>query len=266
MAVTLQRARQLFNLVNSRLCCPASAPAPCIPFMYPDDGCWGRAHEMCRLMIEDGAQPIKVWIYGSLRVDTNNKPSCAVRWGWHVAPTLRVSTSSGTKTFVIDPSLFNGPVTQATWVNVQGDPSATTIASNASVYYRNQSGTWVEDDPTYSKTQNVLTTYRNRLKLRSAGADGPPPYFACSAKPSGVQWRGTIGRHQVRRWFTYNWPASWHVFWTIMSLTPCPKGPQLTWTVEVERASAQYCTYWITVRNMTSDPVKFEGRYDILKR
>lgn len=266
MAVTLQRARELFRLVNSKLCCPASAPAPCIPFMYPDDGCWGRAHEMCRLMIADGTRPQKVWIYGSLRADSHNNPSCAVNWGWHVAPTLDVRIGSSTGKYVIDPSLFDQPVTQATWVSVQGDSSARTIASSASVFYRNESGTRIDYDPTYSQTRSVLTTYRNRLKLRSAGADGPPPYFRCIPKPPGVQFRGAIGPRQVQRWFTYNWPASWHVFWTVMSLTPCPKGPQLTWTVQVERASASRCTYWITIRNMTSDTTKFEGRYDILKR
>jgi Glutaminase len=62
--VTPQRAKQLFDLCRSKICCPASASAPCIPFEYPDDGCWGRAHEMCRLMILDGAQPDKVWIKG----------------------------------------------------------------------------------------------------------------------------------------------------------------------------------------------------------
>ncbi len=265
MAVTLQRARELFNLVNSKLCCPASASSPCIPFMYPDDGCWGRAHEMCRLMIADGAYPSKIWIYGNLHLDSINKPTCVVYWGWHVAPTLQVNTGSGIETYVIDPSLFNEPVMQAIWVSVQGDESPTLKTSNASVYYCNASGSIIEYDSDYSKTQSVLTTYRNRLRLRSAGSDGPPPYFDCFAKPSGVQWRGEIGPNQVQHCFTYNWPASWHVFWTIMSLTPCPKGPQLTWTVQVERANAQYCTHWITVKNMTSDPVKFEGRYDILK-
>ena len=84
-AVAPQRARQLFDLVNSRLCCPASAPAPCIPFLYPDDGCWARAHEMCRLMIAAGAQPEKVWIYGTpppflpLKVSSQNKPNCLVQ-------------------------------------------------------------------------------------------------------------------------------------------------------------------------------------------
>jgi hypothetical protein len=72
--VTLQRAQQLFNLANTKICCSASASAPCIPFSYPDDGYWGRAHEMCRRMAADGAQPEKVWIYGQLRVATEASP------------------------------------------------------------------------------------------------------------------------------------------------------------------------------------------------
>lgn len=64
MAISLQRANELFDLCNARVCCPASAPAPCIPFLYPDDGCWGRAHELCRLMLAAGESPRKVWIYG----------------------------------------------------------------------------------------------------------------------------------------------------------------------------------------------------------
>jgi hypothetical protein len=80
----------------------------------------------------------------------------------------------------------------------------------------------------------------------------------------GVQWFGMLEPNATRRWFTWGWPASWHVFWTIMPVTPCPGGPQLTWKVAVERASATACTYWISVTNLTGDRVKFEGRYDIL--
>lgn len=261
--VTSQRAQQLFDLVNSTVCCPASAPAPCIPFLFPDDGCWGRASEMCRLMIADGAQPMKVWIYGSLLVQTSNSPICHVGWGWHVAPTLQVDTGSGTDTYVIDPSLFPGPVTKTVWKSVQGDPSATLVDTDASVFYRD-SGGGITLDPTYSQTQSVLTTYRNKLKLRSASSDGPPPYFACMTKPPGLQWFGSIAPNDTHRWFTWGWPAAWNVLWTIMPSTICPGAPQLTWNVEVERANATQCTYWITVVNLTGEPVKFEGRFDIL--
>ncbi len=264
--ITLQRARDLFNLVNAKLCCPASASAPCIPFLYPDDGCWGRAHEMCRLMIAEGAQPEKVWIYGNLHVVSSNKPGCNVYWGWHVAPTLLVSTGAGSEVYVIDPSLFPGPVPRATWAGVQGDPNPTLVATSAAVFHRSFSGSVTYDDSAYTQTKQVLTDYRNALKLRSASSTGPPPYFECITKPPGVQWFGTIAASATQRWFTWGWPASWHIIWTIMPSTPCPGGPQLTWSVQVERSNATQCTYWITVKNLTSDQVKFEGRYDILSR
>jgi hypothetical protein len=172
-AVTQQQARQMFELVNAKSCCPGSAAAPCITFLYPDDGCWGRAHEMCRLIIGAGVQPRKVWIYGNLRVQTQNHPSCAVQWGWHVAPTLEVSTSSGTEIQVIDPALFSEPVPQATWASVQGDPSATLVASDASVFHRRFDGTVTYDDAAYTETRRVLDTYRLQLLLRSTGTYGP---------------------------------------------------------------------------------------------
>jgi hypothetical protein len=263
-AVTFARARQLFDLVNRRLCCPGSASAPCIPFHYPDDGCWARAHEMCRLMIAEGEQPEKIWIYGQLVTPTRNHPACKVGWGYHVAPTLQVSVGGVGQTYVMDPALFTEPVPEATWKGAQGDPFATLEHSGAGVYYKPKGDPVGVTDPTYSGTAYDLQTYRLRLRLRATGPDGPPPYAVCAPKPPGVQWLGVIAGGATRRWFTWGWNPARHVFWTIMPRTPCPGGPQLSWRVQVERASATGCTYWITVRNLTGDPVSFEGRYDIL--
>lgn len=262
-SITPQRAHQLFALVNSRLCCPASSPAPCIPFLFPDDGCWGRAHEMCRLMIADGAQPEKVWIYGNLQVQSRNKPDCVVRWGWHVAPTLQVNTGSAVETWVVDPSLFAEPVRQSTWFGVQGDPSAQLVPSAASVFYRSSSG-WTQDDPTYTRTNEVLETYRRELRLRSASASGPPPYFNCMVRPAGVQFFGTLAARQTHTWFSWGWNPAWDVLWSVMPLTPCPGGPQLELRVKTERANSTQSTYWLTVTNLTGDAVRFEGRYDVV--
>jgi len=82
----------------------------------------------------------------------------------------------------------------------------------------------------------------------------------------GVQWRGNLAGNQTRRWFTWGWPATWHVVWTIMPTTTRPGGPQISWNVQVERANAEYVTYWITVRNLTPNPLNFEGRYCLLSR
>jgi hypothetical protein len=262
VSVTLAQAQQMFNLVSPKVCCPASAAAPCIPFNYPDDGCWGRAHEMCRLMIAAGVTPNKVWIFGNLRAASQNNPNCQVLWGWHVAPTLNVNG----QTYVIDPSLFNGPVTQATWASVQGDPHPTLIPSPASTFWRNQNPSSAITDPSYTQTNNVLNTYRNALRVRSVSPVGPPPYPNCIPGRPGVQFIGLVAGGATQRWFTFNWPANWHVVWTIMPLTTCSGAPQLTWKTQVERASPTAVTYWIVVTNQTPNAVRFEGRYDILSR
>ena len=115
-----------------------------------------------------------------------------------------------------------GSCPQATWASVQGDPHPTLIPSPASVFYRNQSGSLIETDPTYTKTNQVLDTYRNQLRLRAVGPDGPPPYTQCLPARPGVQWYGTIAAGATQSWFTYGWPASWHVLWTVMPLRPVP--------------------------------------------
>ncbi len=173
--VSARRAKEMFDLCSATTCDPLTIPPPCIPFLYPDDGCWARAHEMCRLMIAQGMHPEKVWIDGWLHTLTRNNPACFVNWGWHGAPTLCVR-----KYFfchieqVIDPSLFTGPVSKATWKGVQGDPSATLTDSDASLYMRP-----AQTDPTYALTNDRLDYYRLRLKNRSLLPGGPPPYAHC---------------------------------------------------------------------------------------
>jgi photosystem II stability/assembly factor-like uncharacterized protein len=82
----------------------------------------------------------------------------------------------------------------------------------------------------------------------------------------GVQWTGSLAANTTRRWFTFNWPATWHIVWTVMPTSAQSGAPQVSWTVQVERANAEYVTYWISVRNLTAKPVTFEGRYCILSR
>jgi hypothetical protein len=81
-----------------------------------------------------------------------------------------------------------------------------------------------------------------------------------------TQFIGALTPNQTQRWFTFNWPATWHMIWTVMPTTPFAGGAQITWSVAVQRASAEFVTYWITVQNLTNVPVTFEGRYAILSR
>ena len=80
----------------------------------------------------------------------------------------------------------------------------------------------------------------------------------------GVQFTGTVAPNGTQRWFTFNWPAAWHVAWNVVPTSPQVGTPQTEWQVGVERASGTHITYWITIRNLTASPVNIEGRYAVL--
>jgi hypothetical protein len=105
-----------------------------------------------------------------------------------------------------------------------------------------------------------------RAGMRNRGVWEIPVDGVMTAPIVGTQWTGTIPANATQNWFTFNWPATWHMLWTVMPTTPRPGGPELSFDVRVERANAEFATYWIQVRNLTPVPVTFEGRYAILSR
>lgn len=174
--VSPQRAQDLFDLMNSKSCdaCNASCGTSphCIPFKHANDGCYARAHEMCRLMMAEGEAPEKVWIYGSLHVVTPNVHECDIYWGWHVAPTLMVTPPSGpAEKYVIDPSLCTTPVTVAAWKALQGDPNATLQYTSWEPFWSDLTST----DPTFSQTNYYLEA-KCWLLQQDCVDYGPPPY------------------------------------------------------------------------------------------
>lgn len=102
----------------------------CIPFQYVVDGCYARAHKMRQIMNEEyNYEPQKVFSYegpsGSLAVDAGD---CCVYWWYHVAPLVTVKTATGTAQYVIDPSMFDEPVSIATWTAAQENLGCTPFA------------------------------------------------------------------------------------------------------------------------------------------
>jgi hypothetical protein len=81
---------------------------------------------------------------------------------------------------------------------------------------------------------------------------------------TGVQFTGTLAANASQQWFTWGWNPAWHVVWYMMPVTPKPGAPELSWTVSLERANATQVTYWLTVKNLTSSSITFEGRYAIM--
>lgn len=90
------------------------------------------------------------------------------------------------------------------------------------------------------------------------------PWATQTGAWTGVQFTGTVEANQSKRWFTFNWPAHWHMIWTVVPTTPRPGGPQIRWKVQVERASDTHITYWITITNLTPQAVGIEARYAVL--
>lgn len=172
-ALTPAKAQIVFDSMKAYSCDPVTAPAPCIPFLYPDDGCHTRAEEMVQLMAAQHVTAKKVWSSGALHVDTSNHPACYVEWLWHVAPTIRVrKTFPYVQTRVVDPSLFEGTVTPVQWAQIQQATEPLTFTS-ATPY--------VPDGSTVTPAQHqmFLEYRRDDLRWRSVYGDGPPPYAHC---------------------------------------------------------------------------------------
>jgi hypothetical protein len=129
-----------------------------------------------------------------------------------------------------------------------------------------------------------LTPIRARDILRSTGspqqdAPGRPATQRVGNRPNlrqiiptvlqknewiGVQFTGVVPPNQTQRWFTYRWPAQWHVLWSVVPTSPKPGAPQIQWSVAVERSEDRYITYWISITNVTNLPVNIEARYAVL--
>ncbi len=90
-----------------------------IPFCYPEDGCYARAHEMTRLMEKKGIISGKLFLEGELKVETKNTPKGYVEWWFHVVPLVAVKKGDKIVLSVIDPSIASSPLTIEEWVAKQ---------------------------------------------------------------------------------------------------------------------------------------------------
>jgi hypothetical protein len=116
------------------------AAQPDIAFRYVLDGCYARAHLMIKRMQALGVAADKVWAFPpspgeALQVFTALPPGGRVEWQYHVAPVVTVRYPGRTADMVIDPSLFNLPVSVADWGAAQRttaghNPYLTRVAPN----------------------------------------------------------------------------------------------------------------------------------------
>lgn len=179
--VTWRRVQQMFDLVAGKTCCPQAPAQSCIPFLFPDDGCHARAHEMCRLITHAGEEPAKIWNFcrdrnHPLVFQTPTAVNCEVKWRFHVAVTLQVKESEAKPpyTVVIDPALSKEPITVVHWQRILGDMGSCLLHTSA-VPYLAPFPKKVTSDEDHAQTEQELAYYRQQL-INRVYAQGPPPY------------------------------------------------------------------------------------------
>lgn len=136
-----------------------------IPWNYPNDCCYNRAHVMAQELKAAGVDVGKAWNYApsnssALRVSTPNDPKGYVEWGYHVAPTVPVLNADGsTQPMVLDPSIASGPITPAEWKAMQGQPGSDLVLTNAAPYYRTEDGR-VAATPSDAEVEDIFEQHR----------------------------------------------------------------------------------------------------------
>jgi hypothetical protein len=100
---------------------------------YPREGCYARAHLMCRKLFGLGLAAKKAWAFeeegGDLLVERPD--GSRLYWYFHVAPVLPVIMEGDKKEYMVfDPSLFDGPVTVQKWGETMKAPSENTFVAN----------------------------------------------------------------------------------------------------------------------------------------
>ncbi len=173
--LSLERAVALFGELRSQ---------QHIPFDFPQSYCSARAHEMRRLMAEQGIECRKVFFHPTVghSIGAEHPVHGTITWSYHVAPTVAVQTPQGVVVrMVVDPSLFDGPVTIEQWRAVMSCPSAQLVETPGEVY---QPFDARDDD--YSQTQRLLEEARleaegrglaSERAARTAAESAPPPFI-----------------------------------------------------------------------------------------
>lgn len=157
-ALTRQQAQERFDKFKCR---------EDIPWDYPQDCCYNRAHVMAKELRAEGVDVGKVWNYAPaprvgnpLRVATPHDRSGCVEWRYHVAPTIPIMDSKGNVgRMVIDPSITDGPITPDQWKALQGQPLSDLVATNAAPYFRQATGK-VYAPPTDDEVKRIFNDHR----------------------------------------------------------------------------------------------------------
>jgi len=168
-----------------------------IPFDYPPDCCYSRAHEMCRIMKEKGVECRKYWLFDQHWGTSKQKSSLTpkdshgnpvafpdlaggkqpVEWVYHVAPIIKVRKADGTvEDRIIDPSISSKPIRKDEWENIMGSPSGSYAEESGSdAYFQNKKHGHRITDPTGKETKMMFAEHKDsrNKRLKAAGMKTP---------------------------------------------------------------------------------------------
>lgn len=106
-----------------------------IPFDYMLEGCQANAHLMSKIAEAYHIYFGKVYAEGDLLIKANHPSHKYIPWDWHVAPVVYVKSANTYELKVIDPSLFDQPVSVATWAQRMLYPHPKYPTKITSLYY-----------------------------------------------------------------------------------------------------------------------------------
>jgi len=170
--VERKRSLELFDEIAAAGCALPAGTRGCIPFAYPDDGCWTRAAAMCNVLRGRGIRAVKVWIHGRLIVETCNSPYCELRWFWHVAPAVRIAGDPADLA-IVDPALCEWPASVRAWTAALGNGDARISITEEAVWRQATEGVFVKEPE--GQLEFELDLYRETLEQRASDV-GAPPY------------------------------------------------------------------------------------------
>ena len=101
-----------------------------IEFSYPQGGCQNRAQIMSMVLLKQGIEHTRIWLFAPIDLDNNDKtqlqitdknqltPGNKIKWNYHVAPCALVDNNGKTDTIIMDPSLDeNTPILLWDWLH-----------------------------------------------------------------------------------------------------------------------------------------------------
>lgn len=179
--ISMAEATRLFNALSRSTFLTSTGTEAPVPFHFPPDGCYDRAHVMATILTQMGYASEKVFAVSrassggaGLRVATEYAEDVPpgmqpeVAWWYHVAPVIRVSAGAqgGTNEMVLDPSMMDRPVPIVEW----------TGRMNSSTFSRltlSQLESELRAHPDYPRNR-PLTYTASRHTYYPIEAGGPP--------------------------------------------------------------------------------------------